>query len=45
MATANNNIYFRLLWSMRSATANLFGVAKFSANSAEGENSITLAID
>ena len=42
-----NIIYFcfRLLWSMRSVTANLFGVARSSANSAKEENSITPATE
>lgn len=35
----------RLLWSMRSVTANLFGVARSSANSAREGNSITPATE
>jgi len=35
----------RLLWSMRNVTANLFGVARSSANSAREENSITPATE
>ena len=37
--------HFRLLWSMRNVTANLFGVARSSANSAREENSITPATE